>query len=586
MTDFQSLRAWLKAPRALVLIVVVGAAVYLPALRTPFLLDDYMHATMVDGRAGIHRGPFELYDFVNDRDRQTMIDRGLLPWWSHPQLKIRFFRPLPSALRFYEERAIGGHNEGWGVIAMHVHSWLWWLACVLLAATWYRRMLPEPVALLGTAIFALGPWHLLPLAWLANREVLLSIAFGVPALILHLRWRKERSIRDAIVATTGFALAFGCGEYSFCLGGYVLAHELCAREDRPLRRILGPLPFALPALAYLAIRARGGYGSFGSAFYADPLREPWKTLMLVPQRLTTLLAEGWLTLGTDAWGTTAPPWVVSTLVIIAGALLLVALRRTTAALPSEQRRTIVFLLLGSLGALAPVIAVVPAPRLLAISALGMAPVIALLVHHGWFPAVAEERRGAAEITALMATVMAFLHLVHGPAASLIAGLNLRDSSLAYTVTAARLNRELAARPTREVQLVRGAAGAFFGPFALAMGGTPIERWHVLSQTPHVLALRPDANTLELVTAAADGLFPDGPGNLFRDRTLPFTAGARISTPGFEVEILQVGAHGPTRARFHFEKPLESTDYLWLSERYSGLTIETLPPAGFGEPFDP
>ena len=85
-------KAWL------VVVLVGGAVLFSPCLRTPYLLDDYMHAAMVEGRLGITRGPFGLYDFVNDADRATLQHRGVLPWWADPQLKIRFFRPLPSAL--------------------------------------------------------------------------------------------------------------------------------------------------------------------------------------------------------------------------------------------------------------------------------------------------------------------------------------------------------------------------------------------------------------------------------------------------------------------------------------------------------
>ena len=556
---------------------------FFSAVRTPFMLDDYMHATMVDGRAGLRRDPSALYDFVNDRDRSTMLERGLLPWWSHPQLKIRFFRPIPSALRFYEERLIGGRNQGPAVVAMHLHSMLWWLAAIVLCGVWYRRLFPAPVATLATAMFALGPWHVLPIAWLANREVLLSIVFGIPALMSYATWRERGAFRDVALSALCFALAFGCGEYSFCLGGFVIAYEMSYRRARWW---LGPMPFALPALAYLVVRARGGYGSFGSAFYADPLREPLKILRLVPERLTTLLAEGWLTLGTDAWGTTAPRWIVVSLVIIATVTLTVALRRTFAELAPETRQHAVYLLLGSFGALAPVIAVVPAPRLLGISALGMSPVIALLVHRGWFPATVQPRRGSAEVAAVMATIMGFLHLVHGPIAAMMASSNLQASASAYTVTVSALVTRMSRHPVEEVQITRGAAGAFFGPFALAMEGASPHRWHVLAQSPHVLALRPDDKTLELVASAADGLYPDGPGNLFRDRSHPLTVGDRIQMPGFEVEIMQIGDHGPTRARFHFAEALDSSRYLWISERYAGLTVEKLPRQGFGEPFDP
>src|SRR4051794_28837520 len=84
----------------LLVLLLGGALVHLPAVRCPFILDDYMHASMIEGSIGVRRGPFDLYDFVNDVDRATFLERGLLPWWSHPRLTIRFFRPLSSALRW------------------------------------------------------------------------------------------------------------------------------------------------------------------------------------------------------------------------------------------------------------------------------------------------------------------------------------------------------------------------------------------------------------------------------------------------------------------------------------------------------
>ena len=76
---------------------------FLPALRSPYLLDDYLHQSMVDGTFPGHRGPFNLYDFVNDTDRAVMLERGILPWWADPELKVRFFRPLSSLLLWIDQ---------------------------------------------------------------------------------------------------------------------------------------------------------------------------------------------------------------------------------------------------------------------------------------------------------------------------------------------------------------------------------------------------------------------------------------------------------------------------------------------------
>jgi hypothetical protein len=296
-----------------------------------------------------------------------------------------------------------------------------------------------------------------------------------------------------------------------------------------------------------------------------------------------LLAEGWLTLGTDAWGTTAPPWVIVSLVLGMGAVIGVVLHHLLRNLDEARRPHARFLLGGSLLALLPVLAAVPAPRLLGVSALGMAGVIGLLLDAAWFPATPRPRRGRDELMAATATLLGFLQLVHGPVAAAIAGEGLRTSSLGYMASLGLLVKKLGPE-RRDVHVLRGAGGAFFGHFALAgLGRHP--RWRILSQTPHVLMLRKDARSFELVASKADALYPDGPTNLFRDAAHPLRPGDVVEVPGMRVEVLQVGPHGPTRARFSFAEPLEAPDYAWIDEKALGLTEVSLPRAGFGRPYD-
>src|SRR5262249_28411875 len=132
------------------LLFLIGAVIYLPALRSSYLLDDYLHASMISGTFPVARGPFDLYNFVDDGDRTILIDRGLLPWWSHPALKIRFFRPLSSALLYADHKLLGN-----GPLLLHVHSFLWWASAVLAARALFRRLLAKRAAALATVIFAL-----------------------------------------------------------------------------------------------------------------------------------------------------------------------------------------------------------------------------------------------------------------------------------------------------------------------------------------------------------------------------------------------------------------------------------------------
>ncbi len=571
------MRATVGDTRLLALILVLGAALYLPAIRSPFILDDFMHAAMVDGTHGVSRGPFDIYDFVNDRDRSMFIERGLLPWYSHPKLRVRFFRPLPSALRWCEQKLMRGQT-----LVMHLHSFIWWILAVLAVRRLLGRMVSRRATWLATATFALGPWHVLPLAWLANREALISLTFGALALDAHLRWRHELRASWGLASAGLFSLALLGGEYAICFGGYVLGLELARSGDKLVRRIAGMLPFVVPALSYLSVRAVLGYGSYRSAFYTDPLKEPLQFLRAAPFRAASLLTEGWLTLGTSAWGTTAPHWVIWILAVGGGVVLFVVLKRLLAALEPRRRADAIFLLAGSLISLVPVMAVQPAPRLLEISAIGMAAVVALLIEHAWFPASGQAHR----MTWTAATVLAFLQLIHGPIATLIAAHELRLSSLHFERTAAALGERLPDPARAEVVVARGGAGMFFGPFALTADGAPPARWRILSHTTHALALRKDAYTLELRASPERGLFPAGAGNLFRTEDEPLHAGDVVQLSGLRIEIIEAGAAGPKVARYTFDRPLEESPLVWVQEGFAGFRDLSPPAPGFGLALDP
>jgi hypothetical protein len=253
--------------------------------------------------------------------------------------------------------------------------------------------------------------------------------------------------------------------------------------------------------------------------------------------------------------------------------MIVVLRRLLASLTQDQRRAALALGAGSLLALVPVLAVVPAPRLLGIPALGIAVIVALVIDRAWFAA-------ADRLSFCLATLFAFLHLVHAPVASYIAGYHLRLSSLFNQRTVRALGGHLPDLPHAEVVLVRGGSGLFFGPFALSEDGTLPGYWRILSHTGHVLALRKDERTLELKVPPGESIYPIGPGSLYRSESAPLQVGQIIDTPGMRVEVLDSGA------RFTFEARLEEPPRYWAQEGFEGFVDVTLPEPGFGAPIDP
>lgn len=571
-------------------ILFVGAIPFLPAVDAPRFLDDYLHASMVEGGFPAPRRPFELYDFVNRADRAALTERGLLPWWAEPRLEIRFFRPLSSALRWGEQVAFGRP-----LILVHLHSFAWWAAAVIAAWVLFGRLFNRRVTILATLMFAIAPSHAIPLTWPANREVLISLAFGTFALGAYTTWRASLRARDGLLAAALFAFAMLGGEYALCLGGYVVGFELFGtRRPEPRdsgsreigRRVLGLLPFALPAVAYLVARTLLGYGALGSGFYSDPVRDPVDFFRSAPWRFASLVGNAWLGVDTSTWLDGTPRRVFLFFLLLSLPLVGVPLRRAVAGLDPRARGNAAWLLAGSFFSLAPVLAVCPSTRLLGMCTLGIAAAIAVLLDHAWFPATPPPRRGLAEMTAIVALLLGFGHLVQAPVNSFLWARQIRRSAMGLASRAETVARELRRSGSDEVIFVRGNGSIFFLPFALDSRGSPPARWLVLANTGHVLVVRHDARTLEMFAAADSTLYPQQMGDLFRSPSAILRAGQEITYPGLHVTILEVGETGPRSARFVFDRDLEDPSFLWLAEEGGRIHVVTPPQPGLGTPFDP
>jgi hypothetical protein len=580
-----STRRWAPEGRLWLYVVFgIGLLVFLPSLLSPLVLDDYLHASMVRGTFPAPRGIFDLYDFVSDADRRILIDRGVLPWWTHPAFTIRFFRPLSSALLWWNHAAFHDHP-----VLLHLPPFALWVVAVLGVRRLYARRLSPRVTLLATTIFALGAWHAIPLGWLANAEALVSLSLGIFALDAQLRWREGGGAHHAVVACLLFAGALLGGEYALCLGGYCLGIEVARGDKGGLgRAVVGVLPFALPALGYLAVRGVLHYGSSGSGFYADPLHDPIAFLRLAPLRLSALLADGWLTIPCDTWGFGDGRWGALALVALAAVPLGYAIRRTRARLPGELQRTLLWMLVGSLLAMLPVASVVPAARLLGASAIGLAGVVAVLLEEAWFTQRPEGEvpRHDRELLGTVAVLLGFAHLVHGPVTAFLAARTMRTTAVDFIAHTEWLRDRIQDPARTDVMVVRAGGGMFFGPFAVDAEGRPPARWRTLSHTGHAIVLRKSARSLEVVTPPGQGVFPVADGNLFRTPDRPLRVGDEVRVPGMRARIVALGANGPTRVLFEFDDDIESPDFVWTAEDAVGFHSVEVPKVGFGAPFDP
>lgn len=558
--------------------VALALLLHVPALTAPFMLDDHAQAAMAEGRFGAPRAPWDLYNYIDPPNRSSLFERGVIPWWTDPHLVVRFMRPLSSVLVWGDYHVFGARP-----LWHHLHSLLWWCLAVLGVRTLLRRSFPARAAFFGTLIFALAPCHAVPLVWLANREVLVSTALGVWALVAYTRWREERRPRDGLASLALFSVAVLAGEYTMCFAGYVLAIELTRPRESLARRGLGLLAFALPAAAYIAVHVVLGYDASGTGFYRNPIHDPVTYALGAPRRLAILTGSAWL--GVDETWVAAPWWGLALLGATTLAVLVLLAVHVLRRLDGDAKRRAWWMLVGSLLSLAPVLSVEASKRLLGVCMVGVSGVLGLVLDRVWFPAMPEPRRGLAELTGLVALALGFAHFVRAPVETLVIMNTSTQGAVAYASRVEWLREHLdPARSTVVVLRGNSSETVLWGPLLLTDRAPA--RWRVLSfLSGRSLLLRTGLRTLELVQSERP-LFAVGPDDLFRGAG-SLRPGDSVELPGMKATIVQVDERDfPKRLRFELDRDLDDPSVQWISEGESGFREEKLPPIGYGSPVLP
>src|SRR3569623_760122 len=120
------------------IVILVGLGLAAPCLTADFTADDHLHRVVAradTGIAGLRSRPLDLFVFA-DGDPHTnavLRDGGLFPWWTAPDLKLAFFRPLTSATHALDH-ALWPDNPA----AQHAHN-LAWLALALVIVWGFSR---------------------------------------------------------------------------------------------------------------------------------------------------------------------------------------------------------------------------------------------------------------------------------------------------------------------------------------------------------------------------------------------------------------------------------------------------------------
>lgn len=578
-------------------VAILAILLTLPGLWLGWQTDDHLHrATLTDEfpRLALARRSFpEMFAFIKDGlvAEGGAIDRGDLPWWSPPNLRLAFFRPV-TGLTHWVDYKLWPHSP-W---IMHAHSIAWYALTVALAAILFRRFSLSPiVAGLAALIYAMSDGHGLPAVWLANRNAVIAACFGICTILLYDRWRRECSITGAILAPISLLAAVLANEGAVAVGAYLFAYALFIDPNRTWRRFAALAPSVIVGVAWWWAYKHGGYGATGSGVYVDPGGEPIKFLAAIAERAPLLIYGMFSAPPSDVHILLSQPavqifWVIS--------LCVLALIAVHIAPHIRADNRIRFAALGMMLSVIPACATFASDRLLMFAGIGGALVIAQLIVTAWQPIASTRKvRG----TRYVGGTLVVIHLIMAPIGLMMAAHNVREFGTSFEKAGLSLPND--DRIAKQRLIVVSTPSAFVASFANIYAATlhraTAQEMLVLGSGVYEVQVK-RTNERTLVVSQAGGWLMH-PGQwptddtdqfqwasiqylfqtfdlLFRD-SQPFVPGERIELSECVIEIVTVTPdHRPATVSFQFRKPLEDDEYRWVywkTDRYEAFDLPSV-----------
>jgi hypothetical protein len=409
----------------------------------------------------------------------------------------------------------------------------------------------------------------IPAAWLANRNALITSFFGIAALIAHDRWRRDGWRAGVVVGPVLFTLSLLAKEAGIATCAYLFAYAVFLDRGSKWGRFLTLVPYGVLVVVWRIVWTVLGYGVWGIEIYVDPLVEPFQYAAAVLERAPVLLLGQFLLPPSEVYIFCADlgagllyTAVATIIVILVGAVVLARL---------QWDRTTRFWALGMTLALLPVCAMVPADRVLSFVGLGAFALLARFFS-ATFDRVdsAPDARPSRRLARTAKVVGVGLLGVHGVLAPL--ALSIRS---AMPVGPAFFIENLQVHLSADQGLERQSVIVVTAPLPLLVSYLPVRRaldglpvpahTHVLAPAyPRPVAVtRSDSRTL--VVRPAGGYLAMSADLLTRSSRNPMPLGHRVELTEMTAEVTALTADGrPAEAEFRFSVPLEDPSLRWLA----------------------
>ncbi|WP_410211723.1 hypothetical protein [Aquirhabdus sp.] len=549
--------------------VILSFLLSLPMLSSGLMMDDYQQRLTL--LTGSHDNLFEFFSRGNPVT-EAQIQSGVLPWWTFPDYKVSFFRPL-AAWFIQLDYKFWPNN----FLLMHLHSMLWYALLVWVVGLTYRSLMPAWAAGLAVILFAIDPPHANAVAWLCNRNILICLICGLLCLWCHRRsnlfWR--------VPAALLFLVGLSSGESALAISGYLLAYELFLSGRKWFVSIVHLLPYAAIGLAWLGYWHVAGYGTTGPGFYLDPGHHPTFFLQEVLYRLPAYLISQFFPPPAEAFWVfeTLPQRMTMMLPALAYAVVILSIL-TWFFWPLLRSSPVArFYALGMLIAAIPICGSTPVSRALLYVSFGASGLLALYIHH--------YREGGLDLPVrrtvrIFIGVMLILHLYLSPLfyLAMAKSTDLLDQKMDTQV----VGLPNSSGADRRILLISSRSYPFNVTFpllkdqTLSLGTAPTRPTPTITRVRSLIA---GPEHFELARPEADRLVLRGKKPFYGLITPPyrFTVGQTVNLDDIEITVQSVSHVGaPIELAYQFKKDVLKTYEImnWSDEKERFISAE-LPP---------
>ncbi|MCP4702966.1 MAG: hypothetical protein GY865_00020 [candidate division Zixibacteria bacterium] len=544
-------------------------------------VDDYHHrAAIIDPDSGGYcaKGdPVHLFAFMDGEPQHTkkLIEKGHAPWWTDPEVKISFFRPLSVLTHLLDYKLWPDHPE-----LMHAQNLLWLFALVIAVGLFYRRLFSKGsliAAGLALMLFAFDDAHVETVSWIAQRNALIAMFFGVLALITYHKNRVEGWKPGAYLSPVLFSLAILAGEAGITTMAYLIPYTIFLDSRKWSERVQSLLPFFIIILIWRIGTTMAGFSVENMDYYINPTQHPLDFILTALFRLPILIT-GLFTPISASLALYGPP-ETSLQLFLLGCMVVILLAAIFWPLLRKDKNAR-FFATATLLALVPSCAVGPSNRLLIWSSLGIMGFLSCILISS-FSRESIFRPTSRFLRVLWGSVSILIVIVHLLIAPALRPILVNGSK--------ELRQKVYVSLPNDPTLSEQSVIIVNGPLVFAASHLQVmQAAENLPVPKHTRILSPSFASVELnrpddytlILHPDGGYLIDILDALVCSRDKPFIVGHRVELSDLNIKVLSITSDGrPESIACQFRVPLEDNSLRWIFWQDGRYKSWTLPKIG-------